>query len=294
MRVMNWVRTHPYASLLAVAGLFILTIVVAIQSRTADSASSQGSAWGIGGAWFDHSYAGTSTSPIGEVIPNAVLAGTGTSALSSPLALAATQNTGESDLSSILATLTHTRTQIVNETVTDSADLARVYGAIPQALIATTTPSGRSPRQQELFEYGNEAGEAILLFERLHPNTAQVLKDQAEDRSDAAKAAALVALGNALASIGTTMQKIENVPDDIASLNDSLAQGYIDAGVKLARVPQAQSDEDFVKAILTYDSSVHVLAQRFGAVASYFALNDVTFANTDAGSAFSFSSASGR
>ena len=148
-------------------------------------------------------------------------------------------------------------------------------------------------QQQDLYLYGNAVGGEIQSFETLHTNEVQVLKDQAEDRTDPVKSSAVVSLGQGFASIGVYMQGMQEVPSSVAALHSALAQSYQDIGAKLQLVAKAQSDQDFVQAIEAYDSSADTFVHNYAVLAQYFSAQGVIFSAQDPGSVFSFSNTGG-
>lgn len=184
----------------------------------------------------------------------------------------------------------------VQASSTSAAQLiAEAYEFVPTGLVATTAPAKKpmTADQEALYDYGNEVGGEIQSFEELHSDQAEVLKDQAEDRTDPTKAAALVSLGQALASVGTYMQQMQDVPSDVTAQHNALAQSYLDIGAKLQVVAQAQSDADFVQAVENYDTSANTFVKNYGTLAQFFSEQGVVFAPQDPGSVFSFTDTSG-
>jgi len=147
--------------------------------------------------------------------------------------------------------------------------------------------------QKALYDYGNEVGGEIQSFEELNPDEAQILKDQAEDRTDPTKAAALVSLAKNLAAVGTYMQQMQEVPSSVSDDHNALAQSYLGIGAKLQLVAQAQSDAAFVQAIENYDTSADTFVHNYGALAQFFTEQGVVFSPQDPGSVFSFTDTNG-
>ena len=198
------------------------------------------------------------------------------------------------DFDSLLAELsspakTSSKTSSPEVSVPD--DIAKAYDMIPKTIIATTTGPHRNPTEQALYDYGNEVGSLIQSFETQHPNEAQVLKDQLEDRTNATKGAAVISIAQGLVGIGDSMQKMDNVPSAAKGMHSALARSYIEIGGKLSLLPQTSNDKDFVAAILAYDSAANTFVRNYAALATYFSVSNVTFSPQDAGSVFSFSSA---
>ena len=175
------------------------------------------------------------------------------------------------------------------ETARVSDDTSNAYTFIPSGIVSTTTStSERTDLQQELYNYGNDIGSSIESFEQQHSNMVQILKNQAEDRSDTEKAEAVVRLANAFRDLGNTLSGIENVPSQMAGIHTSLAESYVAIGKNLALVPKAQRDSDFIRAIETYNASADTFTKNYIALASLFGAYGVAFSSSDAGRVFTF------
>ena len=114
------------------------------------------------------------------------------------------------------------------------------------------------------------------------------MSDQAKDRTDPTKAAALRGLGDSYRALGEQIRAIARVPSDIQNTHNALATSYIDLGTKLAQVSAATDDKSFVAAITTYNSSVETFTRAYIDVATYLSVSNVRFSETDRGSVFSF------
>ena len=188
----------------------------------------------------------------------------------------------------MLAQENGTTTVAQDSSVTNSA-----YAFIPTGLVSIETPKKRTALQNSLYQYGNDVGSYIQSFEQENPNESQVLWDQAQDRTDAGKAAALTQLAQSLSSLGTTLAQMDGpdqseVPSQLVSAHDALAKSYQDLGTKLALVPKTQSDADFVAAVNAYDVSAQAFTKNYVNMANLFVAYGVTFASGDPGSVFTF------
>lgn len=298
---MEWIRTHPYASALAAAACFIIAIAFVVESRSPLPLSQSTVTWSGGtpvSAYQSGSVGQTSPQQIAqEVIQNGAQA-----TLTLPPLATSTYSSFEPTSSSfnyvaLLAQLSGNATvsaPAAGGNATNSA-IVQAYQFIPAGLIATTAPARKpmTAAQQAIYDYGNEVGGEIQSFENLHTNEARILKDQAEDRSDPTKAAALVSLGQGFASVGTFLQGIQDVPTSAASLHSALAQSYLDIGAKLQLVGQAQGDAAFVQAVENYDAAANTFVHNYGALAQFFTEHGVVFQPQDGGSVFSFSNTGG-
>ncbi len=299
---MEWLRRHPYTFTIAIVGVVLIGGALFVESRSPVALSSQSmDTWG-GGSFPAYQAPTTQQTPqqvAQDVIESQVPATLSLPPLSTSSPAAAPQSAQKNgfDYLAFLSQLSGAQPipTSVNGTTSANAAITEAYEFIPTGLVATTAPAKKpmTPDQQALYDYGNEVGGEIQSFEELHTNEAQVLKDQAEDRSDPTKAAALVSLAQAFVSVGTYLQQMQDVPADVSSQHKALAQSYIDIGTKLQLVAQAKSDSDFIQAIETYDTTANMFVQNYGALAQFFSARGVVFAPQDPGSVFSFSGSGG-
>jgi gas vesicle protein len=302
---MEWIRTHPYATALALAGLFIIAGAIVVGSRTPVAPTASSAAWSgtVPLSAYQQSNVQTvqpqaiaaeviqNTSPVNLTLPVAS-ASTPTSA---PISISSSDSF---DFAALMAKISAPSSGTASASANSNSAsqvLSQAYAYIPQGLVATNAlaPKPLTADQQSLYDYGNEVGSTIQSFEEENQNEAQTLKNQIEDRSDPTKATAVVELGQNLAAVGARMQSMDDVPDSVASFHASLAQSYQNIGAKLQLVPKAQSDSDYVKAIEAYDSAADGFTRNYAALANYFSLKGVTFAPGDPGSVFSFTDAQG-
>lgn len=291
---MNWARAHPYASASLAAGVFLVfgVFIVAYHATAPVSASPQ--AWGGAGVLLLNQTSYT---------PNPVLSAIQSPAFSiqqSPvfLSLAPAPSSGaegaastDFDMSVFLATLSGSS---ASGAASNNVNLNTAYAFIPRGLVATTTfAPQRTAGQQALYEYGNEVGSYIQSYENQHRDVAQVLRDQIEDRQNAAKAQGVRDIGTALQNVGRSLGNMEIVPDSVAPLHRTLATSYGEIGQKLAGVPDAQGDQAFIAAIEAYNATADTFIRNYVALATFFSVSGVTFSPQDAGSVFSFSVSSG-
>jgi len=174
---------------------------------------------------------------------------------------------------------------------TSSVSLA--YSFIPQGLISTSIPvARRSVAQQALYDYGNELGSDIMSYEDTHFDSAVVLTNQVQDRQNPQKAQAVRDIGTSLIALGQKAADIERVPSSAASLNADLAKSYKDMGAKLAKIPDAQRDADYLAAITDYNAAVNTFITQYVSLATLFSVSGVKFTTGEGGSVFMFSGGS--
>ncbi|MCR4325723.1 MAG: hypothetical protein NUV59_02855 [Patescibacteria group bacterium] len=294
---MDWIRSHPYASGLAAAGLvFVVGVFVVGASAPVSPAASRLTVWGGGGsapsgAAYPAEQSGGQSSR--ETIMQRVQSGAPYTYIEPSLpasGAAPGSQTGAFDFDAFVALLSDTTQPHGQTTGEGGVDISLSYEFVPRGLVAVQSDtSSRTPQQQALFDYGNEVGSFIQSFEARHSNEAQVLRDQAEDRTDPLKAAALTALADDLSGIGRSLQRMDTVPPAAASAHNALSASYVEIGTKLALVPKAVSDSDFVDAIQTYNASADKFIENYVYLAQLFASYGVTFSALDSGSVFTFS-----
>ena len=301
---MEWFRSHPYLFALGVAAALVVIGAFVVVNRSPTTLSSSTLTW-QGGVPPSAYQTGTSSqsSLTPEQIAQEVIQGqsgenVALSTLSPATSSSDTSISGSFDYVALLAQIS------ANSSGKNSSGpppaggspsiISQAYQFIPQGLIASTVqPKKMTASQQALYLYGNEVGGEIQSFETLHTNEAQILKDQAEDRTDPVKAAAVVNLGQELAAIGVFMQGMQDVPSSVAALHSALAQSYEDIGAKLQLVAQANSDTAFVQAVENYDSTTNTFVHNYATLAQYFSAQGILFSSQDPGNVFTFSETGG-
>jgi hypothetical protein len=160
--------------------------------------------------------------------------------------------------------------------------------SVSPPIVPSLLSDTKTPEQQELFQYGNEIGKRIREFSHTHTNMLTIVADQAKDRENEQKNAALRRLGTEYAQLGTDIAGMGGVPDSMKSAHDRIAKTYQALGIALAAVPDAQEDTAFVSAITAYNNLVEQNITALVTAATLFGLKDVVFAETDPGALFSF------
>ena len=297
---MEWIRKHPYISALCAAGVLLFFGVFIVEQQAATPSPSQPSSWSDTGApLFNPISPAASAAPatgtqnqqnITQQVQNAAPY---TYIPPADVTVASTDvgtNSGDSfDFNAFMASLSQTSAPAKPAPASTNSSLNSAYSFIPSGLVSTTTPQNkRTKEQQDLYDYGNELGSYVQSFEQQNPGEAQTLTNQIQDRTDASKIAAVEALGQALQNVGASMSRMDTVPAQMGAMHTALAQSYIEIGTKLALVPQAQRDSDFVAAIQAYDTAADNFMKNYVAVAQLFSAYGVTFASDDPGSVFTF------
>ena len=291
---MHWLRTHPFALLFAAAGLCLLAIVIIIQGKRGTVATH--------GAIVTVSFGNTLQNPgpssYGDApIQNGVSGyNSETSSqspaqaptVSSPLSTtpsaqpSATQERGDSPAASQAPTVPIVRTDTL---------LDEVYALIPSNFffVPPSAAPARTPLQQSLFEYGNRAGQAVIMFESSNTDMADVLKLWLEDRKNLEKRARADRVAHDMQSVGDTLLVFSGVPKEATGANENLAKAFQDAAQKLLKVMAAgESDDRLLEAMMTYNAAADSFAHSYVSLVDLFALYEVKFSTSDPGSAFSF------
>ncbi|OGG52953.1 hypothetical protein A3C20_03740 [Candidatus Kaiserbacteria bacterium RIFCSPHIGHO2_02_FULL_55_25] len=293
---MEWAHEHPYLSALIAAGAFLVFGVLVVGYRAAQPQGGSLQVWGGGPNALLNP---TSYEPGATVGIQTDIIGGGNAPVFSvlrPQQQIEAQNEagGGFDISLFIAGLSQPSTDTATTPVSSQPDLSLAYSFIPSGLVATTTPGPkRGVLQESLYQYGNDVGSYISTYESASVNTGQVLTDQVHDRRNAQKAQAVRNIGTALQTAGKNLQGIEAVPSIVSSAHVALAESYIEAGISLSKVPDAQSDGDFIAAIQDYNTAAEQLGRNYVALANVFAGTGVRFSPQDPGSVFIFSGGSG-
>ena len=292
----EWAHEHPYLSALIAAAAFLVFGTLIVGYRTAQPQSGDLQVWGgAPDAFLD----ATSYEPGSATFTETQVIGSGNvppfSALTPSKRGDAQSGEGSGfDMSAFVAALSGQNTADENPPASGSLDLSLSYTFIPSGLVATTTKGPRrSELQESLYQYGNDVSSHISTFEDGHMNAGQVLTDQLQDRQNPQKAQAVRNIGMALQETGKNLQRMEQVPSVVSAAHAALAKSYINAGIQLAKVPEAQGDNDFLAAIQAYNTTADQLGRDHVVLANIFAGAGVTFAPSDPGSVFSFSGGTG-
>lgn len=291
---MEWFRSHPYTSAICAAVFLVFIGAYVVISRASQPAGTSPTSWGGEAIPLldptSHTPAAVPAKRDGDIMqqvqsgpPYTYIAPNFTNIVPS-----AEENTGSYDFEAFIAELTR-QSALKASPGTGDAGSSNAYAYVPRGLISTTTPrSTRSAIQTELYDYGNDIGSTIESFEQQHTNTVQILKVQVEDRANSEKAAAVVRVGHDFEELGKLLLKMDPVPSVVATTHEALAQSYIELGKKLALVPGAERDADYVKAIEAYNASADAFVQSYIRLVSLFGAYGVIFTSIDGGKVFTF------
>lgn len=287
---MDWLRKHPLLDAVVSAGAVLIVGALFVRTQLAPPVhTASDTTWGSGN--------GIIASPVSD--PHASLSqdtyqGPGPTAKDVGLIQFASQNeigTGPVDESEgfDLASFAAMLSNPAIKPSTADAPTSGAYDFIPSGLIATTTLSTtRTSKQDMLYIYGNEVGDAITSFEGLHPNQPAVLKNHAEQPGDPDAQAALKALGDDFAHLGDSISGI-SAPAQAAAAHKALAAAYKSLGTRLSDVSRSSGD-GLYDAIVAYDAAADDFAKKFVTLALIFQAYGITFSPGDGGSVFVFPS----
>lgn len=287
----GWVHRHPYLASTVVAVSLLVILILVVAARSGVGGSDMGNNWvGAGSVFFTggrnltQAERMTAQEVVKQQSPDTQLGYI-------PIAMQSADGVQEdgtygNDLSSLLALLTQPKG---SASAGASAQTESGFSLIPQGLISVADPTvKRTPEAEALFSYGNEVGTYVQGFESMHSNSAQILKDQAEDRTNAEKAARVDALGYAMAELGRDLNQMQEIPASARAAHTAYATSYRLAGTNLTKVAAAKTDEEYIDAIGAYNTSVESLSKRFLVLVGLFSANNVSFSSSDPGSMFVF------
>ena len=290
---------HPYVVMLGAVVLLLISGGLLVENRSTVPRDSGVSAWSGGGVVPTNTTVvqnqpsanlevpGQISYPL-PTVPKTVRATISTSSVVSDV------SANVSDINTLLVLLSRsTSTTPANNIAisTSSPDVVDPWSFIPTGIISTSSNnSHRSALQQSLYQYGNQAGKFIQDYDGTHTNQTQELTDSINDRTNAAKSAAVAVIGHDLEAIGDGLNSLTAVPDVATQDNIALAAGYHEIGAKLVVVSQSGNlhDADIVAAIKTYDAAVDTFNKKYTNLALLFVAQGVTFSPSEPGSVFSF------
>jgi len=296
---MDWIRNHPYATALTGACILVILGTWLIINRSNTPAPTGVSAWiGNPGVSIVPSPATVPTNTGGIVVSSGNY---GTQTLpytvpaSTTVAIAPTSGSGTSfDFDAFLAELSNASTpkQVGSPSSTTAID-SNAWTYIPSGLVSTSSGmQKRTPAQQALYVYGNEVGSYVQGYNNTHQDQVQIMKNALNDRQNTSKAQAVASIGIDMETVGEGITEISDAPSEALFQNTALANSYTDSGKKLVAVAAALPgrDTDLAKAIETYHTSIGTFVTNYVALANLFKAYGVTFAPSDAGSVFMFTS----
>src|SRR3989344_3086230 len=293
---MKWLRAHPYLTALIGAALLIVTGAYIVANRSAVEPESGVRVWGGTGVNFfgSASDAGNNIPSNREGLYSEILSGPpfyyGSTNTQIPSQI---ESVNDFDFNEFLAMLSSSGGASTNTKPNGEGSAGDPYSFIPSGLISISAHTKeRTPSEQALFNYGNEVGSYIESHERTYRNAPQILKDQFEDRDNPTKNAVLLELAESLAGVGTSLERIGEVPSPVTSINARLATSYQEMGEMLAKVPDAKGDQEMIDAMLAYNAKVEAFTKNFVALATLFSAYGVEFTPEDPGSVFTFTQAS--
>ena len=306
---MEWIRLHPYASILGAAGIVIVLGTILVVSRAQTAAPTGVSAWSGNTAVLGATNTPSGPATVSHANVSGVVAenyGTQTLPYTQNVPVSDSQGTIQDstgansiDFNAFIAELTQGSPKAVaasSATSTTGESAVNQWPYIPSGLISIVKPSttARSAIQQSLYLYGNEVGSYVSGYDASHTGQAQTLSDANNDRQNPGKQAAVEKIGQDLETIGQGLAEITDTPATAAADNSALAASYTEIGKKLVTVGQSEalSDSALVAAVEAYDSSMDTFNKNYLALAYTFSDYGVTFTSGDPGSVFSFTTSS--
>lgn len=283
----GWVHNHPYLATAVAAGALFILVGAVVAERSGVASSTGANNWvGASGIFSG----GARTAPSSERISALETLRNRAPDTALPYIPLPAQNDGGStenfgNLNELLSLLTTPPSG-----GTTGVDASASFAVLPQGLVSLSSPPKLSAEQQVLYQYGNDVGNIIQSYDSMHTNSIQILKDQAEDRGNAQKAAAVKQLGYDMALLGRDLLDMGSIPPSMKSAHDAFATSYRIAGTNLSKIPDAADDKAFVDAITTYNASIEALSKRYIVLVQLFSSNNVTFSSSDPGSIFMFNS----
>ena len=305
---MTIIRTYPYSLLFVVAGIVLISLVLFARDHSTPAGGYGPTiAVSTNGTLIDPGI--SSVNPLTNAPPPLQIGQPSTD--STPYVPIIIGQTGPAQTLSTPAN-EHNPPSVAAPTHTPASPppsesdqlLNYVYSLIPSGTATPVALKPRTPTQQALFAYGNEAGQIVLAFDDAHIDMAQVLTDWFADRGSAASnvasnatefdSAGAQAIAHDMQTAGTSLAALEGVPSAATAANEALAKGYRDAGDRLLVVIKSGggSDAELVEAMKSYNATADSYVSAFVSLATMFSLYGVTFGSGDAGSAFAFPASS--
>ena len=297
LTVMSWIRAHPYIAAIGGAVLLILVGIIVVTQRS-DVASGDPAprTWGgVGTNLFNPSSSGENQNFAQGPESLYTQAQGGPPFYYTPTAQEFQFTQVEDpnfDFSTFLETLASSgKSTPVGET--GGSLLEDLYSFIPQGLISTSTREVyRTPLQDALYNYGNDAGRTIQLFESDAQIAPRILKDQFEDRYNPDKNNALLSVAGHLTEVGVELSLMQ-VPPEVRSAHQKVAESYREMGKMLARIPEAKTDQAVLDAMLAHNAVVETYVKNYVALATLLSAHGVVFSTDDPGSVFTFTNVGG-
>jgi hypothetical protein len=287
---MEWFRSHPYSSILAATGALVILGVLFTHMGAPAAAPARPVAWGGAGTVQLPTYA----APQYEQQHPPIVSSAPPYSYALPTLPVRTEDgeepQGDFDYDAFIAFLTDGSAS-TSASAQGNVNLS-AYTFIPTGIVATAERKSRTQLQQTLYRFGNNLGESIQGFEQQHPNVTPMLTDFLQDRSNAEKIASVRLLAQHLSSLGAAILSM-GAPPQAADAARAVGESYRELGLKLAAVPSAQSDQELLSAIQSYNASADAFVRNYVALAQLFLSYGVTFSREDPGNVFTFTNTAG-
>ncbi len=283
---------HPYFTLVSVMTLLISLGFLVVVPRLGVTSSSSRTTWTSPGSVFltgkGSAPPASGLNPLDIIRGQSPITNLPTLPLPHTPSIQDTGNSYSGSLDELLMILSASTSKSATPN-SDSPVIEGGFSFIPQGLLSVDSNiQERTPLQSALYSYGNDMGTFIQAFESTHTNTAQIQKDHVEDRTNSQKIGVLRRLGEDYAQLGSELAALQNIPSSAQSAHTAYANSYIEVGANLVKIALTTSDEEFLKALETYNASVESLSRRFFILTTVFSTNGVKFSSTEPGSVFMF------
>src|SRR3989338_8755071 len=295
LTAMSWLRSHPYtASIIGAALLILLGGLIVGKRASVQPQDSSLRAWGgVGANLLNPASENAPGAPYqsGENLYTEVRGGPpfyyAPATAQIPRAEAGAD---DFDFDAFLGMLSSGGGSASGGGLAEGGASFDAYSFIPTGLLSTSTPPGRerTPVQQALYNYANEAASNIQTYEEIYRGAPQILKNQFEDRHDPAKNAALLGVANGLAGVGNALLSMEEIPSQAQTAHERLGKSYQGMGGKPSLIPDARGDQELIDAMLAYNATVETYVKNYVALATLLSTYGVAFSADDPGSVFTF------
>ena len=285
---MHLIAKYPFWFLFFGLGVVLAVVALFGAARSAPPSASTVSVFG-GGALINP---GFSSAQRQSVAPNSEPSPGSPAPAYAPITFATTSAAGGSASTSAAPQSSAGGTQTSVPAQSADSLLRQLYSLMPSGIMLRASAPVRTPAQEALYTYANEAGLALLTFQSKNAGAADALKQWLGARGDATKSAAVGAIAADLLAAGDQLSQLAGVPASAAASNAALAASFKGAGQKLLAVEAAGTDDaKLIDALKSYDVSADQFTLSYLAIVDLLSLNNVRFNSTDTGSVFSFSSA---
>lgn len=287
---------QPVVLTLIAAAILVLAGLYFVERQRAITPLGTGETWNSGSGYVateETSAASDSTTPLPDITtntgPDTLVIPKGTSATSAPVAKAPVTD-GVFDYNAMLDQLRREGaifkgSEQANSTYNDMVD---AFSIGPSVTAVAETIKPRTAKEEAVFEYGNRIGRYVQGFAAVNPNMGQTLTDQINHRNNKTYGDPVRDLGDRYKALGESILAMHDIPPDVEQAHKKLGQSYVDLGVALRAVPDSVGDQELLAAITAYNNKADAYTRSFVAMVALFSALNVSFEQSDPGSAFTF------